>query len=74
MNARAVERHFIEEGLQHAMERQELVLHYQPKVNLTTGAITGAEALVRWKHSTRGLISGGRGNAGGARISSGFPV
>jgi diguanylate cyclase (GGDEF)-like protein len=57
MNVRAVERQFIEEGLQRALERREFVLHYQPKVNLTTGAITGAEALLRWTHPTRGPVS-----------------
>jgi len=57
MNARAVERQAIEEGLRRAIERREFALHYQPKVDLMTGAITGAEALLRWTHPTRGLIS-----------------
>jgi EAL domain-containing protein (putative c-di-GMP-specific phosphodiesterase class I) len=56
MSAKAVERQFIEENLRRALDRQELALHYQPKINLKTGAITGAEALLRWNHPTRGLI------------------
>ena len=57
MNVRAVERQSIEEGLRRAMERQEFVVHYQPKINLKTGAITGAEALIRWTHPVRGPVS-----------------
>jgi diguanylate cyclase (GGDEF)-like protein/PAS domain S-box-containing protein len=57
MYARAVERQSIEEGLRRAVEREEFALHYQPKINLTTGAITGVEALLRWTHPTRGWLS-----------------
>jgi diguanylate cyclase (GGDEF)-like protein/PAS domain S-box-containing protein len=57
MNERAVARQFIEEGLRRALERQEFTLLYQPKVNLAIGEITGAEALLRWTHPTRGPIS-----------------
>jgi diguanylate cyclase (GGDEF)-like protein/PAS domain S-box-containing protein len=56
MYERAAERQSIEASLARAIERQELALHYQPKVNLKTGEITGAEALVRWTHPTRGPI------------------
>jgi diguanylate cyclase (GGDEF)-like protein len=56
MNVKAVERQSIEEDLRRALERKEFSLHYQPKINLKTGAITGAEALLRWMHPTRGSI------------------
>ena len=56
MNVRAVERQSIEESLRRAMERGELSLLFQPKIDLRTGAITGAEALVRWTHPIRGAV------------------
>jgi len=60
MNARAVERQSLEEDLRRALDRQEFVLRYQPKVDVRTGAISGAEALIRWKHPTRGMVSPAR--------------
>ena len=60
MNIRAVERQSIEENLRRALERNEFTLHYQPKINLNTGEITGAEALIRWTHPTEGLVSPAR--------------
>lgn len=56
MNDRAAERKSLESSLRLALVRKEFFLHYQPKVNLKTGAITGAEALLRWQHPTRGLL------------------
>jgi diguanylate cyclase (GGDEF)-like protein/PAS domain S-box-containing protein len=56
MNARAVERQWIEAGLHRALARREFVLHYQPKIDLETGVMTGAEALIRWAHPERGLM------------------
>jgi diguanylate cyclase len=55
MKVRAVERQSIEADLHRAVRKQEFVLHYQPKVNLRTGAICGTEALVRWQRPDRGL-------------------
>jgi diguanylate cyclase (GGDEF)-like protein/PAS domain S-box-containing protein len=57
MNVRAVERQSIEGSLRRALERQEFTAHYQPKIDLRTGEISGAEALIRWTHPTRGLVS-----------------
>jgi len=45
------------EELRHAVGNRELEVHYQPKALLSTGAITGVEALVRWRHPTRGLLA-----------------
>ena len=57
MNARAVKRQTVEASLRRALEAQEFVLYYQPKINLESGAIVGVEALIRWQHPERGLLS-----------------
>ncbi|MFZ6657515.1 putative bifunctional diguanylate cyclase/phosphodiesterase [Undibacterium sp. TJN19] len=56
MNVRAVERQVIEANLRLALVRNEFSLHYQPKINLESGAITGAEALLRWTHPQWGMV------------------
>jgi EAL domain-containing protein (putative c-di-GMP-specific phosphodiesterase class I) len=56
LHTRAVELLQLETDLRHAVERDELVLHYQPIVDLTTGAIASCEALIRWNHPTKGLV------------------
>jgi EAL domain-containing protein (putative c-di-GMP-specific phosphodiesterase class I) len=60
MTIRAVERQLIEEHLRRALERQEFALHYQPIINLRTGAVAGVEALIRWTHPTRGSVLPGQ--------------
>jgi len=56
MNEAAVERLMTKSKLKRAFERDELLVHYQPKYNLETGEVFGAEALVRWELPERGLI------------------
>src|ERR1017187_6639807 len=56
MNEHALERQSLESGLRHALNRREFVLYYQPKIDLETEAITGAEALIRWRQPARGIV------------------
>jgi diguanylate cyclase (GGDEF)-like protein/PAS domain S-box-containing protein len=57
MNKHIQETLDLEGELRHALERQEFSLHYQPKVDLSSGCVIGCEALVRWRHPQRGLVS-----------------
>jgi diguanylate cyclase (GGDEF)-like protein/PAS domain S-box-containing protein len=57
MHSRAISLLQLENDLRRAIEREEFVIHYQPIVKLTTGHISGFEALVRWQHPERGLVS-----------------
>lgn len=57
MNTRSYERLALENDLRKAIGRQEFTVHYQPKLSLLTGEITGVEALVRWNHPVHGMVS-----------------
>ena len=57
MNTMAEERLQLETELHYALERDEFLFHYQPKLNLETGRIQGVEALIRWNHPDKGLLS-----------------
>lgn len=57
MNAHGHELLTLEAELRHAVEHNEFVLYYQPQLDLCSGYIVGAEALIRWQHPTRGLVS-----------------
>lgn len=57
MNSTAQERLILEGALRTAIEREEFLLHYQPQIAMTSGRVVGVEALVRWQHPQRGLVS-----------------
>jgi EAL domain-containing protein (putative c-di-GMP-specific phosphodiesterase class I) len=57
MNQQATENLKLETNLRHALDREEFALHFQPKVSLTTGLITGFEALLRWRRPDQTLVS-----------------
>ncbi|MBB3120000.1 EAL domain-containing protein [Pseudoduganella violacea] len=59
MNERAMQLFTLESDLARAIEQGELCLHYQPRVNLESGAVRSAEALVRWRHPQRGMVPPG---------------
>jgi EAL domain-containing protein (putative c-di-GMP-specific phosphodiesterase class I) len=56
LNHKVVRRLQLENDLRHAVERGELLLHYQPRIHAQSGALAGVESLVRWMHPARGLI------------------
>jgi diguanylate cyclase (GGDEF)-like protein/PAS domain S-box-containing protein len=56
MNEQALERQSLESGLRHALQQHEFMLYYQPKMDLESEAITGAEALIRWRQPGRGIV------------------
>ena len=56
MNATALEKLSLESQLRKALERDELLLYFQPKISTTTGAVAGVEALIRWKHPELGMV------------------
>jgi diguanylate cyclase (GGDEF)-like protein/PAS domain S-box-containing protein len=60
MNEQALERLQIESNLRRALERGEFVLHYQPKVDVASGRISGMEALIRWSHPHLGMVAPAR--------------
>ncbi|MEJ7819126.1 MAG: EAL domain-containing protein [Rubrobacteraceae bacterium] len=60
MNVEAFERLAFESSLRRALEREEFELYYQPQVDLHTGRIVGAEALLRWNHPEQGIVSPAR--------------
>ncbi|HAZ46141.1 MAG TPA: GGDEF domain-containing response regulator [Cyanobacteria bacterium UBA11369] len=57
ISEKSYDRLMLEMNLHHALERSEFIVYYQPQVDLRTGRMVGAEALVRWQHPERGLIS-----------------
>jgi len=57
MNAHSIERLALEAKLRRALERQEFLLHYQPKVELASGRVVGVEALIRWLPAEGGMVS-----------------
>ena len=60
LNTKLAQREELEVGLRHALVRNEFALHYQPRIDLTTGRLIGLEALLRWRHPRFGLLTPAR--------------
>src|SRR5205085_8501379 len=60
INVHSFERLALETSLRRGLERNEFLLHYQAKVDLNTGIITGVEALIRWQHPEPGMVPPGQ--------------
>ncbi len=56
LTIKAIERATLERALRAGLQRREFVLHYQPQISVSTGAVVGVEALIRWQHPERGLV------------------
>ena len=74
MNTRAVRRLFVENSLRRALKQGEFLLHYQPKIDLASGAMTGAEALIRWQDPDLGLVYAGAVRADRGRCGLIVPI
>ena len=60
LNTKLAQREELEVGLRHALVRDEFVLHYQPRIDISSGRLIGLEALLRWQHPRFGLLPPGR--------------
>jgi EAL domain-containing protein (putative c-di-GMP-specific phosphodiesterase class I) len=60
MNSEAIDQITLHAGLRRALEEKQFVLHYQPQIDMGSGALIGAEALIRWEHPELGMIPPGR--------------
>jgi diguanylate cyclase (GGDEF)-like protein/PAS domain S-box-containing protein len=59
LSEKLARRHEFEQELRNAVDEQQFVLHYQPRVDMISGEVVGAEALIRWQHPRRGLVAPG---------------